>query len=850
VGTAGCGKKSKDEKGEVEPAPTAVDECADGSHNCDGNATCTDTAESFTCACNAGYTGDGTSCTSTNTAVDECAAGTHNCDSNATCTDTTESFTCACNAGYSGDGTSCSSGSRIGTTPCGSQDEDGNYPGVYVQELNGETWTDSTLCLMSGDREYDELHFGAGYGPAEWDYEQAAFPASGMYGWSYYLRAFDLIRDTPVHELGWGQWSKPSGPADGVAVCGLHPHGFVCDEDPPTVEEMAGEVQNCGHVGYEELEDCAVWCCGEEDKCGVRGSIEGGMGYWMYTLETPHVKWMLPGATNANYEIFGGTFLGDGPQACTTLGGAVRVANNFLVPNDMVSFEDDDVNGFLGYMLSRTPIGKRSVTDDANYWTIIIDAENFAGPVMYMSSWFWDSRINWHPESVSWSDPRALLGYVAQGFEGRIGGIQVVDSNGVQWRRTNRWAFPKDVSNGVATNSSTLFTGHSQYNTDWAVEAMEPMLAGTGSVADRTPDGIKTKSLAHGQIPGHGCNLPDEGNTALGMSLEEDEDEDEIEWEDFGVSGGETTAAALAASEAANCHVKLSLDTSKLDCSTTDGWCEGHRYIKVNSDGTSPTVVAAADVAADVKAALDLRAFESTRKNDGRFLGPPAQSEEACFNNPGPAPADPRLYCTRTKSGNWIGFRWYRFVDQPEMNQVFASLPAGERDTAKCFMQARIERLHEAQQGAAGVPRWFDLPQGADALPGAKVKIDVALLVTPPIGLEKGFVPISVYERKRTKPDDCDVTLGDNQSEPNPLAAGYYDGYAGGENSYEIEMCPANAESNGETFSYPGILYPYSPGEQQGTARDAYAVPIRDQVAAGLSATPVVCGLASDAPGP
>ena len=39
--------------------------------------------------------------------IDECTVGTANCDSNATCTDTEGSFTCTCNAGYTGDGTSC-----------------------------------------------------------------------------------------------------------------------------------------------------------------------------------------------------------------------------------------------------------------------------------------------------------------------------------------------------------------------------------------------------------------------------------------------------------------------------------------------------------------------------------------------------------------------------------------------------------------------------------------------------------------------------------------------------------------------------------------------------------------------
>ncbi|XP_072022656.1 thrombospondin-1-like [Amphiura filiformis] len=39
--------------------------------------------------------------------IDECALSTDNCDANAACTNTVGSFTCACDAGYSGDGIIC-----------------------------------------------------------------------------------------------------------------------------------------------------------------------------------------------------------------------------------------------------------------------------------------------------------------------------------------------------------------------------------------------------------------------------------------------------------------------------------------------------------------------------------------------------------------------------------------------------------------------------------------------------------------------------------------------------------------------------------------------------------------------
>ena len=63
-----------------------------------------------TCDCtDTGY--DGAGCA---TDRDECALGTDDCDANATCANTPGSFTCTCNAGFVGDGTTCDANGVVG----------------------------------------------------------------------------------------------------------------------------------------------------------------------------------------------------------------------------------------------------------------------------------------------------------------------------------------------------------------------------------------------------------------------------------------------------------------------------------------------------------------------------------------------------------------------------------------------------------------------------------------------------------------------------------------------------------------------------------------------------------------
>ena len=94
-----------------------------GSDNCHPNATCLNTDGSYTCLCNVGFTGDGSTCTgiirnkmyseisvySFLVDIDECEQESLNeCDVNANCSNTVGSYSCFCLSGFEGNGFNCS----------------------------------------------------------------------------------------------------------------------------------------------------------------------------------------------------------------------------------------------------------------------------------------------------------------------------------------------------------------------------------------------------------------------------------------------------------------------------------------------------------------------------------------------------------------------------------------------------------------------------------------------------------------------------------------------------------------------------------------------------------------------
>jgi hypothetical protein len=95
------------------------------------------------------------------------------------------------------------------------------------------------------------------------------------------------------------------------------------------------------------------------------------------------------------------------------------------------------------------------------------------------------------------------------------------------------------------------------------------------------------------------------------------------------------------------------------------------------------------------------------------------------WTRPGPKSGP---FTAQLVDGSRVTYAWYRFVDQPSFRQY----DWDEEKRAK--LQAFVEKIHETWP----TDRDYMAPPGR----GALVTLDPALLVTPPPGLERGYVPI------------------------------------------------------------------------------------------------------------
>jgi hypothetical protein len=153
---------------------------------------------------------------------------------------------------------------------------------------------------------------------------------------------------------------------------------------------------------------------------------------------------------------------------------------------------------------------------------------------------------------------------------------------------------------------------------------------------------------------------------------------------------------------------------------------EYYRLVKEGDKKAQWVVVSPEDVPAETGLA-DVRFSRPRGRRSGPYVTP--DDPESCWKKPGPA-AGP--FEARPGDGTVVTYYWYRFADQP------ALLNADLTDQEREGLQKRVEKLHRHWKK----DRDYLTPPAI----GELADIDPALILTPPPGLEAGYVPIATRQ--------------------------------------------------------------------------------------------------------
>jgi len=425
-------------------------------------------------------------------------------------------------------------------------------------------------------------------------------------------------------------------------------------------------------------------------------TLEGGLGYWAgnrFHYGPP--KFSMNGTTDCYTNEVASPgwsfFYSSRPLADDRLGIA-QISNRLLIPPDGLPFSGAPNGELLGYAYMALPL-----TDARNApqptgelsWTLFLNAANFKGPLAYYIPECWSRISRDYPTVVGRGlDARAASGRVDGSMEiNTVPEFIAKDERGVAWTKIPELRFPVDASGRTTlVRDVALYSKAALYDAVLAWrrggEAPKGAFATVGTVRPK---------VATGRVGYRQDDKEIDGIHELATPTIFEDGAFGLQWKQ----------------------------------PSADGFARFPQYFRDGGEKGDTRVAIAAE---EVPASLGLRDREFPRPN----ATPAPYSAEplaGAWAKPGPS-AGP--FTAKLVDGSTVTYHWYRFVDQP----VFAQ--CGFTDAERAALQSLIERMHRA---------WpIDGEYLAPPRAGALVAFDANLFVTPPKGMEAGFVPIVVRQ--------------------------------------------------------------------------------------------------------
>lgn len=442
----------------------------------------------------------------------------------------------------------------------------------------------------------------------------------------------------------------------------------------------------------------------------IYSDIEGGLGWWRdtrFATETP--KFIMGGVALNFVEWANGPGAGKGRNWQKPAGhyAIAQLSPWVLWPPDGLNLKQGTMGELFGYGYLPLPLtapkastaGIDVPTGNHN-WTLFLNTGNFKGPVTFFLPYFWSRPTTEKRELAGLfldtrpSDPNKAIQMETQHIPAYIG----QDAKGETYARVAPTLFPT-----ISNSDAPLIHRVTAYSKSALWDGVQEWFKGGPAVSGRIDEkatavhSFESKGGATWQI--YPPNTPRDEKVPLAWSsfanpFALNDNTYGYKWKPDSVSEGKNTITLPE-------YFRMSKDSKGKE-----------RWMVVN----------AKEVPAET--GLAKVEFPTLRERDRSPYTTPNEAE-SCWKKPGPA-AGP--FEAKLGDGSKVTYYWYRFADQPAL--LNADLSEAEREG----LQQRVELLHK---------NWT---KEREYLPpptlGKLADLDPAVIVTPPKGLEIGYVPI------------------------------------------------------------------------------------------------------------
>jgi hypothetical protein len=417
-------------------------------------------------------------------------------------------------------------------------------------------------------------------------------------------------------------------------------------------------------------------------------TVEGGLGYWAGN----HFRYASPKfSMNAtpqcyDYEIGspGWSFFYSNEALPDNRLGIAQLSNRLLIPPDALPFQGNPNGEFLGYAWMALPFTDSTKGDPPTgdqSWTCFLSAANFKGPIAFYIPETWSKIGRLFNEPFLYGRGLDARPGVAGGGAMEINTVprfDAQDSQGMTYSKIPWLQFPVDDR-----GRAVLVQDVTYYSKAALYHSFKAWRDGGPACSGR----FDRKGAWKSELKSRSTRYDLAGKVITGVERVFDNKvfEDNawgLQW-----SGG--------------------------DVGPNGVFPQYFKHI-----GDERIAVAAADVPAET----GLHAQEFKLAKPGV---PYTSPTSGAWSKPGPSSGP---FIVRLADGSVVTYSWYRFIDQPSFQQYEWT------EEKKAKLQALVEKMHATWP----IDRNYMPPPSR----GKLATLDPALLVTPPKGMEVGYVPI------------------------------------------------------------------------------------------------------------